>query len=622
MKSKKFTDPFGKITHIQRKQTKELLDQVFGDFAIKFGLNFFQADIVEKLLLYKKENKIYLQCFLTAKERIAKPEEIVRQLMLLYLHKKLSYPWSQMEIEVPIKMGVTYASKKADIVVYQDDDRISPRIIVELKKPTRRDGLEQLHSYMNATGVYFGAWINGKESVSQLRTEPNIFEEINRLPAIHETIDDIKEPLQRKQLEPIKNLKETIQYLEDEVLASAGVNTFDEMFKLIFAKLYDEFEHRKDSDYMDFRTTTGSLIEQAKRIKDLFSKAREEWPDIFDEHDEIKLPPAALVSVVSAMQKYKFFDGDLDVLDAAFEYLVNPEQKGGKGQYFTPRHVVDMMVKMLNPKARENMIDPACGPCGFPIHTFNWVKNHELKDQPKDRKKDYAQRRLFAIDFDIRLVKVAKALMLIAGDGRTNVFHANSLDSRDWAGKPIGPVVKEKIFDVLMTNPPFAGEIKQAEVLAKYALAYKGDSTKNKRASQVSRELLFIERSLWFLKPSGRMAIVLPQGILNNTNAEYVREWIMDKARILAVVGLGQNTFKPFTGTKTSVLLLQKHKENKEFPEDYPIFMATSQKSGKDNSGEYIYKEIDGKRVLDHDLDDIAEAFIEFAKEQKFDFWG
>ncbi len=147
--------------------------------------------------------------------------------------------------------------------------------------------------------------------------------------------------------------------------------------------------------------------------------------------------------------------------------------------------------------------------------------------------------------------------------------------------------------------------------------------------NKVERHILFIERCLDFLKPGGRMAIVLPQGILNNTSTEYIRNWFFDKARILAVVGLHGNTFKPHTGTKTSVVFLQKWQANKQPLDDYAIFMSVSKKPGKDNSGEYIYKKdqfgnkLDkkGRPILEHDLDEIAEGFARFAKREKFRFW-
>ena len=189
-----------------------------------------------------------------------------------------------------------------------------------------------------------------------------------------------------------------------------------------------------------------------------------------------------------------------------------------------------------------------------------------------------------------------------------------------------------------MTNPPFAGEITQAEVLGGYDLAYKGDpATHRQRARKVERDVLFIERCLRFLRPGGRMAIVLPQGIFNNTSEQFIRDYVLRYARLLAVVGLHGNMFKPFTGTKTSVMFIQKwaSEEQKAAAGDYRIFFATNQRPGKDNSGEYIWvdtktreriRDTRGKRLgediaLDHDLDDIAEAFKAFAKEERLDFF-
>jgi type I restriction enzyme M protein len=222
------------------------------------------------------------------------------------------------------------------------------------------------------------------------------------------------------------------------------------------------------------------------------------------------------------------------------------------------------------------------------------------------------------------------------------VSYANSLDGEIWSEETktrFRPFIRtfkdseenrrnqEKMtdfnFDVLLTNPPFAGEIKGV-LLNKYDLGFKWDKDfqkTSKHQNKVSRDILFIERNLNFLKPGGKMAIVLPQGVLNNTQMEYVRRFVMKKARLLAVVGLHGNTFKPHTGTKTSVLFLQKWGEDEKIPEDYPIFMTVSEKGGKDASGEYVYRkdkdgnvmyDAQGKKIIDHDLDEIAEEFLRF----------
>jgi type I restriction enzyme M protein len=252
---------------------------------------------------------------------------------------------------------------------------------------------------------------------------------------------------------------------------------------------------------------------------------------------------------------------------------------------------------------------------------------------------------IYGIDFDEKAVKIAKALNLIAGDGRTNVYKANSLDPSQWdeetrvglrkmlrkfkdyeENKDNEKRFKHFIFDVLATNPPFAGPISEEHLLRNYDIAKKN----NRTVPQIDRHVLFVERNLNFIKDGGRMAIVLPQGVLNNNSEEYIRSFIANKARVLAVVSLHQNTFKPHTGTKTSVAFLQKWDE-KLCPrrEDYPIFFAISQKGGKDNRGNYVFKKgQDGRTVIDshghpeidHDLFEIADAFRDFREKEKLSF--
>ena len=583
--------------------------------------------------LLEKEEKIYdvvRQRWVRATQ-----EEKVRQALVASITKDLSYPLERIAEEIPIKMGSTYASKKADVVIFTDKTKEIPYIIFESKKPSRRDGVEQLKSYINATGAPYGVWTNGTEEVILFRKDPNIFEYLPRLPAVTEDIDDVKQPIRKTDLRPIENLKEMVQDVENTVLANAGVSAFDGIFPLIFAKLWDEFDKGLD-DTVEFRTTTAPPQEQARRFRSIFLKAIGKWGDVLYENDWPDLSPEALLTIVSALQEYRFSHADLDIIDAAFEHMINPEQKADKGQFFTPRPIVRMAVKMLNPKPDELAIDPACGPCGFMIHALRWVTDEYIKPKYgvewEAHRTDYARSNLFAIDFDSRLVKVAKAMMLIAGDGRTHVYKVNSLDPREWKNRTDGllSIITDGKFDVLMTNPPFAGNIDQPEILGAFDLAYKGDPTKHERLNRLTRDVLFIERCLCLLKPGSRMAIVLPQGNLNNTSAEYIRRFVMDKARILAVVGMHVNTFKPFTGTKTSVVFLQKWHSEDEKLDDYPIFMAVNEKPLKDNSGDYILvagpdgkplKDEQGKPIIEHDLDEIANAFIEFAKEQGLDFW-
>jgi len=429
------------------------------------------------------------------------------------------------------------------------------------------------------------------------------------------------------------------------------VDAFEEVFKLIYAKLYDEWRAMRSADRaVNFRITGESPQELYEKINNMFTKSADQWKGVFKPFDKIELRPTHLVTCVSFLQNIRLFNSNLQIIDEAFEYLITQVSKGEKGQYFTPRFVIDMAVKMLNPKYDEYLIDTASGSCGFTVHSIFWVWGEQITGKPPTLEmREYAQEKAYAIDFDDRAVKVAKAINLIAGDGKSNVYKLNSLDPSGWDDEgraalrpfltrfPDDPKFDEDNqknfrffdFDILMTNPPFAGDIGERSVLRNYRLA---EDSKGKLRKKVGRDKLFIERNLDFLKPGGRMAIVLPQGRLNNISDEYIRNYIMSQARILAVVSLHKNTFKPHSGTKTSLLFLQKWDEKLcPYKENYPIFLATSKKGGKDNSGDYILKKnTDGSPVIDehdhfvydHDLDEVAEAFVEFAKRKKLSFWS
>jgi len=408
---------------------------------------------------------------------------------------------------------------------------------------------------------------------------------------------------------------------------------------------------------LEFRNTGQSEGELKKKIQKLFDEAKKEWAGVFPDESKIDLSPSHLSICVSSLQDVKLFNSNLQVIDEAFEYLVSKSAKGEKGQYFTPRHVIDMCVKMLNPQKGEYMIDTAAGSCGFTVHTIFHLTGHLFENTEISQEEKDDVLKVFGIDFDEKVVRVARTLNLIAGDGETNVLHLNTLDydrwnetvsNRSWYStygkgferfeklKKAQTENKDFKFDILMANPPFAGDIKESRIIHKYELGY---NNKNKPKSKVGRDILFIERNLDFIKPGGRIAIVLPQGRFNNTSDKDIREYIADKARILAVVGLHGNTFKPHTGTKTSVLFVQKW-DNNLCPkkDDYPIFFGVSEKAGKDNSGDYIYiKNGNGKPrldkyghlIVDHDLhnhngelpDGITEAFIDWAKSENLSFW-
>jgi len=569
----------------------------------------------------------YYKCAVRQKEIRLTPEEVIRQLFVQVLITDYNYPVKRMELEYAVSFG--REKKRADVVIFDKDNPTVPYIIVEVKKPKLKDGKEQLKSYCNATGAPIGVWSNGEQVSFYHRKDPNYFEDLPGIPKAGEKLSDIlserwfiKDLIEKDKLvTERKSLKDLILEMEDEVLANAGVDVFEELFKLIFTKLYDEMESgRNTGRHLEFRNYGDTETDLKANIQNLFNRAKQKWAGVFSDDSKIELTASHLSICISSLQDVKLFNSNLDIIDDAFEYLINKSSKGEKGQYFTPRYVIDMCVKMLNPREHETMIDTAAGSCGFPVHTIFHVWRQIMKDENLDtshlftlekkpaRCEDYVKDKVFAIDFDEKSVRVARTLNLIAGDGQSNVLHLNTLDWERWDEKTKDDdwlstyatgwfkFIKHRNdknsnrdfnFDVLMANPPFAGDIKESRILAKYEL---GKKTDGKYQSKVGRDILFIERNLDFLKPGGRMAIVLPQGRFNNSSDKHIREFIAERCRILAVVGLHGNVFKPHTGTKTSVLIVQKW-DDKLCPkvEDYPIFFATMQQPSKDNSGDKIY---------------------------------
>jgi type I restriction enzyme M protein len=650
--------------------TEEIFDLVFKDTSTKHGLQEFSQGILSKIKAFEKEpSRYYIRCLKRDKDifiydrnkKIGKPEEIIRQFWLMKLTQDYKYPLDRIEVEKAVQFGREVREKSADIVIYKED-KITPYIIFEVKQPDAKKAEEQLKSYLSAEGAEAGVWSNGIQKFILYRPYPKEYITTFRdIPNVNQTWDDLLEEKRNyDELQEKFDLTFIISRLEEMVLAQAGVNVFEEVFKLIYAKLYDEDQAKnvRPKKEVHFKQYKEPKRTYAVINDELFKGAIDEWPNIFNPIEKINLTAEQLQICIPFLEEVKFFGSgreELEIIDRAFEHLIAEVSKGQKGQYFTPRNVINMCVKMLNPKEDEYIIDPACGSGGFLLHSMYWAWDNHLKSVSNEAKQRYANRYLFGIDFDDNMRRISQALMLIAGDGKHNIFKRNSLDSRDWVGEQAEEArTRLKMllakqdeenrktyrylnFDLLMTNPPFAGEITDSGLLRQYEFAKKNGKLKQK----IERHLLFIERSLDALRPGGRMAIVLPQGVFNNTNMEWVREWFFEKARILAVVGLEGNTFKlpapaKGTGTKTSVLFLKKCKEDEGPLEDYPIFMAVSKKSGKDNSGEYIFLNEKGQRIkseggifetseklrLDDDLDEIAEAFIKFAKKEKFECWS
>lgn len=597
--------------------TKELIDRIFREPGVKYELTEFEnlgkpihaiINIFSKTATTGKDagkTKFYLKSFIpfsTGNEEVqvyaeggkSAPEEIVRQLWVYKLMHQYGYHDDEIDLEKGVQFGTEIGTKAADIIVYTDATKLTPKIIVECKKPKRKDGIEQLKSYMNAKGAPVAVWSNGADSIILYRPYPAQFDDtLFDIPKRGQAPKDVLEASKTLlQLKKDFNFKKIIQDLEELVLAKSGKDEFNEIFKMIFAKIWDEKEAQENrpSKVVEFRKALDPEITY-DRVNNLFHKACAEWPGIFKPNEDIELLKDHLQVCVGPIEGVRLLGSNLRIMDDAFEYLLPTEAKKKKGQFFTPRHVVEMCVRMLNPTRKEYVMDPSCGSGGFLLHAMDWCYPAKDNDQRELRKHKYAAKYLWGIDFEQRAAKTSRALMLIAGDGHTNIFgpDVDSLDLRTWyqtgsgqalmhglrsAGLTAKPIPDNETlkdddkaweyfdklkFDVVLANPPFAGERTDRKELVHYELARNALRRAKDKQPKEERDVLFIERILKMLKPGGRAAIVLPQGKFNNSSLAFIREWILKKARLLAVVGLHPNTFKPHTGTKTSVLFVQKY---------------------------------------------------------------
>ncbi|MCX7156447.1 MAG: N-6 DNA methylase [Rhodocyclales bacterium] len=398
----------------------------------------------------------------------------------------------------------------------------------------------------------------------------------------------------------------------EQILASnSGEDPFDSAIKLLAAKLFDETEcdAGKAEKFLIHKTPEATH----KATQELYRRAIRRWPYLNGSGDDLGISPQHLVSAMRPLVGWRLMGSDLSMLDAALERLVARDAKGVLGQYFTPREVVRLCVDVLAPHPDDQIIDPACGSGGFIFEAAQYA----LKQYG-------AAPNCLGIDYGARAIKVAALLSAASPKLRMVVSKANSIDGREspsaipkeWEGflsKNGGAKNKraqlwgswnQLACSVLLTNPPFAGTIDDPEVLEAYEAQQDPSSRK-----AVSREHLFLERAVNLLQPGGRLAIVLPQGLLANASAAYLRKWLFGKCRVLGVVGLHPFAFLPYTSVKTSLLFLAKPGPNESLLKSYPIFFATSTNPGKDSSA---------KTTGTTDYQAIAQTFSRFLSSQQF----
>ena len=554
--------------------------------------------------------------FISGREVPAKPEETLavqpfaRQLVEDYGYPK-SHIQTRPQWHVKARPSDTAKSYPVDIAVFDGEDHRDENLylVVECKKPQRKDGRDQLEDYLRLSRAYLGVWTNGEERLFLRKREYEgavTFEEIPNIPRYGQRVDDVGR-FKRADLKPTHNLKAVFRSIRNYLAANAVGMTRDEplaqqIMNLIFCKIYDERFTRKEA-IVNFRAGVGEPVEDvAERVRGIFGKVIKQYSDVFALGDTLDLDDRSITYVVGELQQYSLIECSRDVVGDAFEVFIGPSLKGGQGQFFTPRNVTQLVRKLVGLQPGDMILDPACGSGGFLVEAMRglWdivdTQADELDWPDSEReseKQKVAIRQLRGIDKDEFLAKVAKAYMALLGDGRGGVFCENSLTPMaEWSSATRNEVGVGE-FDAIMTNPPFGKKLKINErgILTQYDLGHKWKKkTKSEEWECTSRvldsqtpQILFLERCLDLLKPGGRMGIVLPESMLCNPSHRYIMQYLLSRATIRAVISVHENLFQPHTHAKTAVVLLE---EGAEAPgENHDIFMAVARWCGHDSRG-------------------------------------
>ncbi len=558
-------------------------------------------------------------------ERWADPEEKVRAELWAELIYKYKYPPERIGFEVSVPRRTP--NDRADLVIFADKELKEPYFVIECKRPDLSDAafeqsIEQACGNRASLGAkYCGAVAGRTRRFLRFDKFPSLERERNHLSDIPTRYGHPpewrflkKHPEKDLTAVPREELRAAIRKCH-QTLWEGGrrspIAAFGEFSKLVFIKHRDE----KNLDLLDdqpyaFQRRDGETAEElAARINQLYDAEQRNEPDVFI--DPINVDPLIMAQCVEHLEGISLDRTELDTKGVAFEEFMGSFFKGDFGQYFTPRELIAFAVAVLDPERTDFILDPACGSGGFLLYALDHVRRKADKVQTPGTIPhftywhDFAEKNLFGLEVNEELARVAKMNMIIHDDGHTNIVGHDALDfPQNIQAKNNG--LADGKFDLILTNPPFGSVIRRTEkgdgYLDQFELQhYLGrnypDSTKTTgnmakssikamtRAS-IKTEILFLERIHSFLKPGGRAAVVLPDGILTNSSLQGVRHWLLNHFQLLAVISLPQFAFQHYdAGVKASIVFLRRLKDGENVSNDDPIFMALAENIGYDATG-------------------------------------
>ncbi|MDR2336750.1 MAG: N-6 DNA methylase [Candidatus Nomurabacteria bacterium] len=420
----------------------------------------------------------------------------------------------------------------------------------------------------------------------------------------------VQNELRRKNLVPTNNLRSIFRKLKGFITANASGTTQNEMILnqlvlLIITKLYDE-RYFDAEDFADFRVWNDDAKITAKKIKQKFREAKTRWKSIFDESDEITLDDEVILKVVTQLQRFSLEKSPRHAVSEAFESIISYASRSLQGQFFTPANITELMIEIAKPNECATIFDPACGTAGFlssgMFHVWREIDGRPISDEAKNElKQTYATSHLIGMEKDSFLAKIAKAYMIIIGDGKSGIFAEDSLNESSWRSATKAEVLGKQ-FEIILTNPPFGKELKLRPTIAK----------KFEFGNKI--ELAFVEQCQKYLKDGGTMGIILPETIFHSLSNQIVREKLFYGHNITHIIDLPHDTFRPYNNAKTDIVFIQKNR-----PQQEKIIAIKVNEIGHDRSGNQKFRLNKNHKLSDLVADDVPHIIRMLRGEQKVD---
>ena len=565
---------------------------------------------------------------------------------------------------------------RADLVVFHDKERTKPYAVIEYKRDGVSDtefkqAVEQAFGNGHAhkfqaeyIGVVAGqtrAFYYCSDKFGVMEREANIVADLPVRYGKPEEFKYYKNAFPKPDIGAVSrdDLVKTIRKCHQTLWGGGRLSppmAFGELTKLIFLKTRDEKTPRRKGEPYEFQIKTNESPERlASRIKKMYATERQKEPDVFN--DDIKIDDITLKNVVLHLESVNLTATDLDTKGVAFEQFMDGFFKGDFGQYFTPRNIIAFAIQMLDIQADDFVMDPACGSGGFLLHALDHVRRlaSEFYEEDSGEHFEYwhsfAEKRLFGVEINEEIARVAKMNMIVHDDGHTNIIGNDALEPLpDIARKnaafaaivgvdtKTGQRDENKGFSKIPTNPPLGAVLKDNmhSYLPSYELSHyvaKGDGKDDaeddsadfkagkkaiRQGISVKTEVVYCERVWQLLRPGGQAAVVLPDGLLTNASLQGVRDWILERFKVLAVVSLPQFAFAHFgAGVKSSVIFLEKRRLNIPASDDEAIFMAIAENIGYDATGRTTYQvevmeEIPERRRTERQICDLFDWEVTF----------